>query len=260
MTPMKETGTAGAPRSPSLGELVARWRKARADAAEAGDQYGAADKAVCAMAPPYPADCKAWDSAQAEEARAALAAAAAEATRSQLLPRPASFAAWQTERAAIEATFRLDLLDAAALRASETALEIGAQVLTTPALTLADLALKAVVIEAHLADDDFDHSAAIAALATITVDLRAITAPTPAASQETLEAYNAWLFMERRLLALEMYPEFGTKAERFVPCGNPGDVWHFRDPTNWRERPQPSTRAAAVLHAVGVLPESAAEH
>lgn len=259
MTPMKETGTAGAPRSPSLSELVARWTKARADAAEAGDQYGAADKAVCAMAPRYPADCKDWDRARAEEARAALATSAAEAARIQLLPRPASFAAWQTERAAIEATYTLDLLDAAALRATEAAREIGERVLTTPALTLADLASKAVVIQALLADDDLELSAAIAALAAIAVDLRAITTPIPDASQETLEAYNAWLFMERRLLALEMYPEFGTTAERFVPCGNPGDVWHFRGPTNWRELPQPSTRASAVLHAVGVLPEIAAE-
>ena len=79
---------------------------------------------------------------------------------------------------------------------------------------------------------------------------------TAAASADTdrraLEAYASWLFMERRILCGELWPEMGDKAERFNWLDNAGADWHFRGDGDWRDLPQPSTRAAAVLDLVGV--------
>jgi hypothetical protein len=84
----------------------------------------------------------------------------------------------------------------------------------------------------------------------------ATTAPamtsTSATDRRALEAYASWLFMERRILCGELWPQMGAEAERYVSQGNAGADWHFRGDGNWRDLPQPSTRAAAVLDLVGI--------
>lgn len=95
--------------------------------------------------------------------------------------------------------------------------------------------------------------------------------PTAAAepvSMKLLETYGAWLFFERRYLCAEMVgyrywegrePEEVEDRQRWhrdsaieqdhVRVDNPGGAFHFSaDPARF---PQPSTRAAAVLSAVG---------
>lgn len=79
--------------------------------------------------------------------------------------------------------------------------------------------------------------------------------PTAAAVPVTdslLFSYNEWLFYERRLLCLEHMG--GTAMEAMVPDCRLD--FHFpRHPSlTWREVPKPSTRAAAVLAAVGCSP------
>src|SRR5687768_4451919 len=61
-------------------------------------------------------------------------------------------------------------------------------------------------------------------------------------------AYNEWLFNERRLLALEMYPDH-PEPERFVPANSGAYRFHFGRKKN---PPPPSTRAAKVLSFVGM--------
>ncbi|WOH66167.1 hypothetical protein [Bradyrhizobium sp. BWA-3-5] len=73
-----------------------------------------------------------------------------------------------------------------------------------------------------------------------------------ATDRRALEAYASWLHMERRLLCLELWPHMGSDAEKYVWADNAGYHWHFRGEGDWRDLPQPSTRAAAVLDLVGV--------
>ncbi len=81
-----------------------------------------------------------------------------------------------------------------------------------------------------------------------------VAAPTMPQSSDrrALEAYASWLHMELRLLCLELWPHLGSEAERYVWADNAGHHWHFRGEGSWRDLPQPSTRAAAVLNLVGV--------
>jgi hypothetical protein len=70
--------------------------------------------------------------------------------------------------------------------------------------------------------------------------------------RRALEAYASWLFMERRILCGELWPHMGAEAERYDLFDNAGQGWHFRGEGDWRELPQPSSRAAIVLDLVGV--------
>jgi hypothetical protein len=74
----------------------------------------------------------------------------------------------------------------------------------------------------------------------------------PNTDRRALEAYAAWLFMERRILCGELWPHMGAEAERYDWFDNAGAGWHFRGDGDWHDLPQPSTRAAAVLDLVGV--------
>ena len=51
----------------------------------------------------------------------------------------------------------------------------------------------------------------------------ATTAPvmtsTSATDRRALEAYASWLFMERRILCGELWPQMGAEAERYVSAG-----------------------------------------
>ena len=89
--------------------------------------------------------------------------------------------------------------------------------------------------------------------------------PTAAAvpvTPELLHSYKSWLFFENRWAAHEMAGYDIAKArdvEDFWCNNTPGEEWHFqwaregmRGPAGWIDAPQPSTRAAIVLSAVGV--------
>jgi hypothetical protein len=72
--------------------------------------------------------------------------------------------------------------------------------------------------------------------------------------RRALEAYAAWLFYERRLLCLQLWPQLGDRSDSFVLGGNAGFNWHFRgwtDPANAPRR-DPASRAAAILEMAGV--------
>jgi hypothetical protein len=70
-----------------------------------------------------------------------------------------------------------------------------------------------------------------------------------APSRQVLAAYNEWLFYERRLLCIEAFG--GLSAEAFVPANSGPTDFHFPIGQDWKAVPQPSTRAALVLSAVG---------
>jgi hypothetical protein len=76
-------------------------------------------------------------------------------------------------------------------------------------------------------------------------------APTVTCSRaELLIRYNAWLRMELRLLAREMFPDAGAAAEDLFPTD--AHVTRFHFPAGGQEQAPPSSRAALVLAAVGV--------
>lgn len=83
---------------------------------------------------------------------------------------------------------------------------------------------------------------------------RAASSSVEAPPHAALEAYAAWLHMERRILCHELWPHMGSAAEHFVWADNAGYNWHFtgRGNLKWNEGQQPSARAAAVLDLVGV--------
>lgn len=69
--------------------------------------------------------------------------------------------------------------------------------------------------------------------------------------KKLLNAYSEWLFYERRLLCMEIYPDH-KGADDFVPQNTGASDYHFpSDGKHWNEEPQPSTRAAHVLDIVG---------
>ncbi|WP_267355607.1 MULTISPECIES: hypothetical protein [unclassified Methylobacterium] len=93
--------------------------------------------------------------------------------------------------------------------------------------------------------------------------------PTAAAepvTRELLDSYDAWLFSERQFLKWERYRRtrageqppgpvcawYNPATDRIsdiVPADNAGHRWHYTD--DRRLMPQPSSRAAIVLSAVG---------
>jgi hypothetical protein len=93
------------------------------------------------------------------------------------------------------------------------------------------------------------------------VTTAAVAASSPVASAteasgapdlRALHSYAAWLHMERRLLCTELWPHMSADAERYVWADNAGYNWHLAGDVNWRDKPRPSSRAAAVLDLVGV--------
>lgn len=92
----------------------------------------------------------------------------------------------------------------------------------------------------------------IASLASATAITATEAVSQPTADRRALEAYASWLFMERRLLCMALYPDLGIKAERYDFALNAGYGWHFRGSQDWRDLPQPASRAVAILDLVGV--------
>ena len=72
--------------------------------------------------------------------------------------------------------------------------------------------------------------------------------PTPRPDKKLLDSYSEWLFHERRLLCMEMYPD-AKNPEEFVPVNTGARAFHFS--RNWAAEPQPSTRSAATGSTVG---------
>ncbi len=87
--------------------------------------------------------------------------------------------------------------------------------------------------------------------------------PTQAAVPVTIDlmqSYQAWLHYEHRMLSYEMAGYDVRLAQGIEGCthmNNPGADYHFRQPytgrplAGWPDAPQPSTRAAVMLSAVG---------
>ncbi len=83
------------------------------------------------------------------------------------------------------------------------------------------------------------------------------TAIAEPASKALLFNYKSWLHFEHRMLSYELAGHDRQRCremERFFTV-TPGDDWHFQwdgqGPAGWKDAPQPSTRAALVLSAVG---------
>ena len=87
--------------------------------------------------------------------------------------------------------------------------------------------------------------------------------PTQAAvpvTQDMLWGYKSWLHMEHRMLSFELAGH-DTGAAKHVEgsfyLDHPAADWHFQWPNHrhrmagWETAPQPSTRAAVMLSAVG---------
>ena len=64
-------------------------------------------------------------------------------------------------------------------------------------------------------------------------------------------AYLEWLEMEARLLRIELYPDTDPDRQP-TPRGTFAKSFHFPTDGTWKDVPLPSTRAEAVLAAVGV--------
>lgn len=87
------------------------------------------------------------------------------------------------------------------------------------------------------------------------------TATAVPVSQKLIDSYKAWLHFEHRMLSYEMAGYDQEVAQFVEDCHhttNDGGGWHFqwsvpgaRGPAGWIDAPQPSTRAALVLSAVG---------
>lgn len=75
-----------------------------------------------------------------------------------------------------------------------------------------------------------------------------------AAATDVMEWYRSWLYGELRMLDLELD---GSPDSLAVRQDNPGAEFHFPAEMDWRDVPKPSTRAAAVLGLLGIMPEAA---
>jgi hypothetical protein len=68
--------------------------------------------------------------------------------------------------------------------------------------------------------------------------------------EELLQSYQTWLFNEFHAMSDELSPEGRHRRGDFTWCNNAGDRFHWV-PFGEKPKPLPSTRAAAVLAAVG---------
>ena len=72
-------------------------------------------------------------------------------------------------------------------------------------------------------------------------------------TREDLLSYADWLFYERRILCYELCNYNSAKSQELQSYygWQTAPEFHFPNGRNWREVPQPSTRAALVMSAVG---------
>jgi hypothetical protein len=92
-------------------------------------------------------------------------------------------------------------------------------------------------------------------LANVIAKMRSAAGPMPPgaaepATRQMLYVYDAWLFMERRLLLMERFPDPELRAfvESQPALSLPTDRFFFG---SGEKKASPSTRAALVLSAVG---------
>ncbi|MGQ8630923.1 hypothetical protein ACUTJJ_05475 [Agrobacterium sp. DKPNP3] len=71
-------------------------------------------------------------------------------------------------------------------------------------------------------------------------------------------AYLEWLAIEARLLRIELYGDEYWADKQLTPCGTFAGDFHVGQ-GDWRDRPQPSTRAELVLRTVGAMPKYPAD-
>lgn len=71
------------------------------------------------------------------------------------------------------------------------------------------------------------------------------------ATRAEMEAYRAWLAIEGRILARELYPDGGPDAERVILAHTGTEDLHLPASGSWKDMPKPSSRAVRVLTAVG---------
>lgn len=69
--------------------------------------------------------------------------------------------------------------------------------------------------------------------------------------EELLDAYDEWLYFERKLLHIERFGMNAAKTSVRWTKNTPATHFHFPKEGMWNEQPQPSTRAALVLSAIG---------
>ena len=82
-------------------------------------------------------------------------------------------------------------------------------------------------------------------------------------TNDLMQSYKSWLFMEHRMVSYELAGYDRQRAHEIEDLqgfeGTPGEQWHFqwaregtRGPAGWIDAPQPSARAAVILSAAGV--------
>lgn len=73
--------------------------------------------------------------------------------------------------------------------------------------------------------------------------------------REAMRAYSEWLFMELRLLGIEMEPGYEPAASgKFSYCGTAAQRFHIPQDngfSGWQRNP-PSTRALPMMRALGI--------
>ncbi len=134
-----------------------------------------------------------------------------------------------------------------------------AEVIDTPAMSLRGVMAKAAALRsftpAQLRISDVGRALALSIAADLLRDRTLVLTPPierleAPRDRDIAEAYSEWLFMERRLLCVQLYPD-RPGAEDFYPVNTLAGHFHLPG-RNWREVPLPFSRAEAVLTMVGV--------
>ncbi|MDO8379214.1 hypothetical protein [Phenylobacterium sp.] len=139
----------------SLAQLAGQWETLKDDAAEAWGRLNAADAAASRLIPPYPSECIAANRVLLDrEDCARLDENARNLTwpRPDASPRVAAYDLWHEQAAAIESSFGVPGLDAAADRAQRAANCVAELALAIRPATAAEAALKFRILLAHYAD------------------------------------------------------------------------------------------------------------
>ena len=90
------------------------------------------------------------------------------------------------------------------------------------------------------------------AIAVSRILLKAPAPPPAPVDRLALINYATWLYHERRLACLELYPHAGIKADGMVHADVHADEFHFPRRGDWKTVPQPSTRAVEMLDRLGI--------
>lgn len=125
--------------------------------------------------------------------------------------------------------------------------EIAEAILEYPTKSWADIVTKASWIETQ---PNWSELAEFVVFDVLNLGMSAAKQERP--DRRAVAAYREWLDIEGRLLGLEMYPQGGDDAHRLIPANTAANHYHFPVNLNWRDMPQPSTRAEYMLTALGI--------